>query len=799
MFNLKWLSTWSQWLNQKRIRAVFPRADWKILLLTGMLVLGACGGGSSGGDSGGSSSSAASSTSSSSSSTAQGTVVNMQTGAYTTSTLSTSTIGQSGGTISITSATDPLVGTKIEFPANALSGNVTVSITSAPITTTSGLPSGAAPRSRAIRLTAIDASAKPVQNLSQLVKITFPYETTSDEVNYYKIEKGGVLEPVGFDSINTTTRTITFRTRAPTATEVDYSPNLLFNPNLHASIAATTSYATYVAIGITQQRFTELINTAQSVDTGFLPSSNGWYIPNYGSYFRDSRGGNCFGMVGFAKFYYRQGYSAKLYDSYRDAQKTTPWVDDAVAIELASRVHNGMADIWNSYTSEEMSLQTSSTSVARSIIGALYVSKAPSLIYIQQVVGNSGTGAHAISIYRADLRANGSVTFHVYDPNKTKDDTVRIEWAPATGFANYLSGTTAADSSFAYNYFRHVGYYVGMDSSELLTLKANADSGFPTSTFPKITITKITGKTLSDNVMLNTGTTPAPASLPEYKTADTAVVIEGTVLGGNAQVAGQVVNNLQVITPSGTFSTPINNLAGAGDGKFTVTVPLKSGINQIALLAADPNNVSLWAAFNQAFIESTAAPSSFTATLSWNQGTSDIDLYVREPNGVAGTPTASKTGDVVYYAHREGISTTNPYLDFDNTVGYGPEHYIGRTGMVTKYSDGSSATTINGTYKIGVHYYAWHGNSDAATNKSVGWSVNWRYLKACKSPCTYPETDGLWVTGTRSGSLSTPDSSADGASGFAAGGASWSSLWDIDYPTPEMTWTVPPSTTVMLP
>ena len=269
-------------------------------------------------------------------------------------------------------------------------------------------------------------------------------------------------------------------------------------------------------------------------------------------------------------------------------------------------------------------------------------------------------------------------------------------------------------------------------------------------------------------------------------------------------VAGQVVDKVQVFTPVGNIIVRVNNQAGGGDGKFGVNVPLKSGINQIAFVAMSsaptPTNANRWkwAGFSEVFVESTAAPSSFTVTLAWNRGTSDVDLYVREPDGAAGTPNAGKTGDTVYYSNREGYSATNPYLDIDNTAGYGPEHYIARQNMVTRYSDGSSATTINGTYRVGVHYYSWDGPS-SAEDKSIGWTVGWRYLGACLFPCTDPETEGLWVTGSRSGSIATANSSQDGPGGFNAGGSAWSSRWSIDYPTPQMIFSVPPSNTVMLP
>jgi hypothetical protein len=50
-----------------------------------------------------------------------------------------------------------------------------------------------------------------------------------------------------------------------------------------------------------------------------------------------------------------------------------------------------------------------------------------------------------------------------------------------------------------------------------------------------------------------------------------------------------------------------------------------------------------------------------TATMSWNLGSSDVDLHIFEPDNMH-----------VYYLAKTG---TSGYLDVDNTLGFGPEHY----------------------------------------------------------------------------------------------------------------------------
>ena len=58
--------------------------------------------------------------------------------------MATSVVGSAGATLSVTNPSDPLVGTKIVVPANTVSANVTFTVTSAPVTSTAGLPAGAA-------------------------------------------------------------------------------------------------------------------------------------------------------------------------------------------------------------------------------------------------------------------------------------------------------------------------------------------------------------------------------------------------------------------------------------------------------------------------------------------------------------------------------------------------------------------------------------------------------------------------------------------------------------------------------
>lgn len=762
------------------------------LLLLGVIVVisvifAACGGGGGGGtESGGT----------------VGTVATFTTGDYASTTLSKSSVGASGGTISISDASSPLNGLSIVVPSGATDEDISFTITYADISAETGLPEGAASTSKAIKIATSGSSEWNNEQMFNLpIKVTLPYTAPSEgesSVRFYVYNSDGSLEAAGLESMDTTNHTVTFYTRtfANTA-EVSRMASISVNGN--KDVAASATYAIYVAIGI-GAKWSAWLSGGKTVDTGFTAASNGWYIPNYGSYYKASRGGSCFGFVGAAKYYYRKGYSPGLYSNYHDDSDTTTWLDDAVAIEFTSRVHNGMADIWDEFISGEVDTQTpSSEAVALSYVGAMYVTGLPALLYIQQKTVAAGgvesySGAHAISVYRADIAAGGTITFYVYDPNFPKSDSRRITYINGAGFANYASGTDAASSSFSYNYFHHVGYHVGLSDAVLDQIKTAADSKFTGSTvFPTITITEVKGVDGGAEKEVATEGTTANTGEHAYVTNYAAVKISGTILGGLAQDACCVVNNARVFINNKKYSALVNNSAGAGDGTFSITVPVSQGDNELVIIGARKNSFSNWAAFKRDAVLSNASPAAMTVTLSWGQGKSDVDLYVKEPNKSDG----SKTGDTVYFSHRTGTSSTNPYLDFDNTSGYGPEHYYALSGMKTLYTDSSQADNLYGTYKVRVQYYADH-DSDTETTQPITWNVGWRYLAYCADPCSNPESTGFWVEGSQSGSLSSAGSSE--CCNINNSGSSWSSSWEIPYPQPTASdWVVPPATTVMLP
>jgi uncharacterized protein YfaP (DUF2135 family) len=85
-------------------------------------------------------------------------------------------------------------------------------------------------------------------------------------------------------------------------------------------------------------------------------------------------------------------------------------------------------------------------------------------------------------------------------------------------------------------------------------------------------------------------------------------------------------------------------------------------------------------------------------TLTWNQNNTDVDLYVTEP---------APSNQTAWFANK---STTNGLtLDFDNTIGFGPEH----TTLTT--TGPNPGVALPGQYIVLVHYYSDHSTGQTVT------------------------------------------------------------------------------------
>jgi hypothetical protein len=113
------------------------------------------------------------------------------------------------------------------------------------------------------------------------------------------------------------------------------------------------------------------------------------------------------------------------------------------------------------------------------------------------------------------------------------------------------------------------------------------------------------------------------------------------------------------------------------DGSFEETVVLTSGENQI-LLGAGAETLDV------VRVQAETPRTSLRIQLTWDVDLADVDLYTLQPDG-----------GVVWFG---GRSSALGFLDCDNTVGYGPEHF-------------TLTSPVPGLFRVFVHYYAgWRRN-----------------------------------------------------------------------------------------
>jgi uncharacterized protein YfaP (DUF2135 family) len=642
------------------------------------------------------------------------------------------TIDSAGGTIQVTDSSSPLNGLQIVVPEAATSDPVQFQVSYADISNVNGLPQGATPASELITIqTSGSAEFNKYEMFDNPVQVTLPYSSTvpnddNSPVRFYWYDsQAGKLDSTGFLSEDKSAHTITF---------------------------LTASFSDFLAVEV-DISLSELTGTSYTVDTGFRPATNGWFIPNYGSVL--TPGGMCLGMVSYAKWFYTyHSTDTGLHAKYIQGD-AAEWRDDATAIQLAARAHLGTTGVWSSLTNEEKGwARANAREVGLSWLSGMLVTGEPQIIGLKTVLTN-GTyldGSHAILTYGY---SDGS--FQIYDPNypgSSPSDRARlIPFTYTSGFnETYISGTTRA-SGEAFNIFYHAGSKLAATPDDYQGLYDAAQTGFQdNSKFPTVTLT--------DTSTTPTGTTPTDTDSDGIRdTTDSKTTISGTITGGEYQINSTLI-----------FVDNHKYMATVTDGVFSQEVPLLAGENDVVILATDQSTFYNWAGYLKDTIKSTASPAALTVTLTWDQDTSDVDLHVLEP----GTDARH-----IYWSNT-GSGSNNPYLDFDNTHGFGPEHYI-----AAEDSTIPGSTNIYGTYQIRVEYYADHSGAD--TPQAITWHLNVKYL-AFKDQTTGQE---YWVQESRSGALSTPSSSGTGD--FESSGPAWSEIWTIQYNAPDPTaYGVPP-------
>ncbi len=502
-------------------------------------------------------------------------------------------VDDDGGSISIEDGGSNLNGLRIDVPQDAVTDPVNFNISYAEVTDVMGLPGNA---SIAGPMIIINTDGDPIWNkyrtFDKPTKVTLPYDpnllNSNETVRYYTYdEEENILSSAGFIGHDENVHTISFYTR---------------------------TFSKFIAIKLSLKD-SEYFGKDFTIDTGFRPKIDGFYIRNYGSYLES--GGHCVGMVSYARYYYmcrKDIDGTGLYEKYREGDREE-WRDDATAIQIATRAHMAEASIWKQFYYKEIIEQIpSSDDVALSWIHGMAVTGSPQLIGIyQQIQNGNWTGAHAIMTYKY---SNGR--FDIYDPNfpGTEPGTGarQIPFTSDLGiYKIYNSGTSAGSGAYRYNIFVHFGYKVFHPMEAFHQLYESGEKKFDDgSIFPKIELTD-----------LNTfGTTPTDTDGDMVRdTPSLTASISGKITGGAKKVKSTLI-----FISNQKFKVPVDEF-----GLFIETVPLYTGENDLVILATDENTFDNWSGYLKETIECHSSKSAFILTLTWEPGNSNLNLHVMEP------------------------------------------------------------------------------------------------------------------------------------------------------------------------
>jgi len=208
---------------------------------------------------------------------------------------------------------------------------------------------------------------------------------------------------------------------------------------------------------VVKAKVKDLDNGGRSVETGFLPSVNGWPFTNDGSIANSLAGqprGNCEGMVLGASWGYRIAKAhplMKLADnlnrSFRTPQRQE---DDARGIYFCGRLqaaHAPAGEAFEAYGQERWEAKPSEHWLA--IRAGLLLTGQPQIVSIYEIDGaGNQQAAHAILAY--GYSTDGRI--RVYDPNASGDDGRVLEYdLKAEAFRPFESGRTQDDQKRLFN------------------------------------------------------------------------------------------------------------------------------------------------------------------------------------------------------------------------------------------------------------------------------------------------------------------------------------------------------------
>jgi hypothetical protein len=457
--------------------------------------------------------------------------------------------GGSGGTVvlegDLTSDGGSLTlnGVTVSVPPDGVVSTVHVRVSrkSAP----GGLPSAYTATSNAFDVT-VDHS----ERLDLPLQITLPYDDAlASEDHIVVLHQLGPqsFEPVSLRAVDRVSNVATFETRS-------------FSSFIVTSLASA------------------FVPTSYGVPN-FVPSLDGWNIPNFGNYF--APGGNCLGMASYCTYFFDNHPTENLAFKFSAVNFPTPG-DPSIAQLVAGRAHLAQSQWWALMPS----FLLQQTLLGDAEIGLL-MKASMSLFDTPLVLVMTGSpGGHACVLFGYD-----SDEFFFYDVNFPSA-------TQSLPFDGTSFGTYGGFDAFGFVMLPSLGRLQDFDG-----LTAEGESGF----------------TSSQDIFLSN-----PQAGAQISTHDVPVT---GVLSGSLSSATE----LRAFVKGVEYCVPVVNHT------FQRTLPVSAGQNTLILMAGvNIAQQSLWFSNGATLIrqfEGTFPNSELLVTLTWDQNNTDVDLYVTQPDG----------------------------------------------------------------------------------------------------------------------------------------------------------------------
>ena len=386
---------------------------------------------------------------------------------------------------------------------------------------------------------------------------------------------------------------------------------------------------------------------AWQTETTFLPSVDGFQVVNNGSSYNGN--GECFGMSAYAQWNF-ENKGGGLYQKYMMPDLPLSRGGTVKGQEvIATRAHTSYARAFQEHYVPILRTRWAENADARfaSIKNTLKNTHMPAVLDGRYTDESNAEHGHAFLA----IDHNNVDTLRICDPN-FPGGICETTGGGELSYGLYTKVVLVGDGSF------------GTEPMENIYLDAERDFS---------------------------GSGAAQVNVTSYQDGDT--VTERTVtLSGTVESGEVLVEKLEVLlNDTTTFDATLDPNTGA----FSVPISLVSGVNKLTfvtkgyVIVDSAGRSSLTAVPNTRLapfelVYNNAA--TVLVTLAWNTDDTDLDLYVIDP-----------TGDYSAYYHK--TTADGGELDYDDTNGYGPEHWTLLSSDTVRWGQ---------NYRVRLHYYSDH-------------------------------------------------------------------------------------------